>query len=145
MSAADEKARGNEEFKAGNYDKAITHFSKAIALEPNHVLYSNRSACYCGLRKYPDALKDAERCIEMKGDWGKARAARPPSRPAVWPPDRLLRWPARPPGSLRPPDALRRAAALRSALPGQPCSPLCRGACAGLRAKGRGAPRDGQV
>lgn len=62
---------GNEQFKAGNYDQAIVHFSKAIEIEPTHVLYSNRSACYCGLKKYQDALDDAEKCIGMKGDWGK--------------------------------------------------------------------------
>lgn len=53
-----EKALGNEQFKGGNYAKAIEHFSKAINLEANHVLYSNRSACYCGLRQYQEALDD---------------------------------------------------------------------------------------
>jgi len=66
-----EKALGNEQFKVGNYDQAIVHFSKAIDLGATHVLYSNRSACYCGLRKYDEALADATKCIEMKGDWGK--------------------------------------------------------------------------
>jgi len=66
-----EKALGNEQFKLGNYDQAIVHFTKAVEIEPNHVLYSNRSACYCGLRKYQEALDDAEKCIAMKGDWGK--------------------------------------------------------------------------
>jgi len=66
-----EKALGNEQFKAGNYPKAIEHFTKAIALEPNNVLYSNRSACYCGLKQYQEALDDAQKCIELKSDWGK--------------------------------------------------------------------------
>jgi hypothetical protein len=46
-----EKALGNEKFKVGDYPGAIEHFSKAISLEASHVLYSNRSACYCALRK----------------------------------------------------------------------------------------------
>jgi len=46
-----EKALGNEKFKAGDYLGAITHFTNALEIEPNNVLYSNRSACYCGLRK----------------------------------------------------------------------------------------------
>jgi len=66
-----EKELGNNEFKVGNYEKAIVHFSKAIELGATHVLYSNRSACHCGLRNYDDALADATKCIEMKGDWGK--------------------------------------------------------------------------
>ena len=66
-----EKALGNEQFKQGNYEQAIVHFSKAIDLGATHVLYSNRSACYCGLRKYQEALSDAEKCIEMSPSWGK--------------------------------------------------------------------------
>jgi tetratricopeptide (TPR) repeat protein len=66
-----EKELGNTQFKAGNYDQAIVHFTRAIEMSPTHVLFSNRSACYCGLRKYDDALADSSKCIEMKGDWGK--------------------------------------------------------------------------
>lgn len=68
-----EKAAGNKEFQAGNFSKAIEHFTKAIDLgfKDAHVLYSNRSACYCGLRKYDDALADASKCIDTKPDWGK--------------------------------------------------------------------------
>ena len=64
--AAAEKELGNAQFKVGNYEQAIVHFSKAIALEPNNVLYSNRSACYCGLKKYDEALQDSELCINSK-------------------------------------------------------------------------------
>ena len=66
-----EKATGNEFFKAGNYEQAIVHFTNAINIEPTHVLYSNRSACYCGLKKYDDALTDAEACIAKNASWGK--------------------------------------------------------------------------
>jgi len=66
-----EKEKGNAAFKVGDYTTAITHFSKAIDLGATHVLYSNRSACYCGLQKYDEALADATKCIEMNGSWGK--------------------------------------------------------------------------
>lgn len=66
-----EKATGNEFFKAGNYEQAIVHFTNAIDIEPTHVLYSNRSACYCGLKKYDEALADAEACIAKNAGWGK--------------------------------------------------------------------------
>ena len=56
-----EKAKGNTAFSAGDYTTAITHFTNAIGLGPTHVLYSNRSACYCGLRKYQEALDDVRR------------------------------------------------------------------------------------
>lgn len=66
-----EKATGNEFFKAGNFEQAIVHFTNAINIEPTHVLYSNRSACYCGLKKYDEALADAEACIAKNAGWGK--------------------------------------------------------------------------
>ena len=56
--ADEEKAKGNAEFSAGNYMKAIEHFTSAIKLGATHVLFSNRSACYCGLKEYQKALDD---------------------------------------------------------------------------------------
>jgi hypothetical protein len=51
MSAEELKAKGNAAFTAKNYDEAIDCFSQGIAIDPNnHVLYSNRSACYAGLQ-----------------------------------------------------------------------------------------------
>ena len=37
-----EKEIGNNQFKAGNYLQAITHFTNAINIAPTHVLFSNR-------------------------------------------------------------------------------------------------------
>merc|ERR1712196_377178 len=45
--------------------------SAAIDVEPSHVLFSNRSACYCGLHRYNEARSDAQVCIRMKRGWGK--------------------------------------------------------------------------
>ena len=68
--AAEWKERGNQEFSAGNYEKAIEYFTNAISADPtDHVFYSNRSACYSSLKNYESALKDAEKCIELKPDW----------------------------------------------------------------------------
>lgn len=72
MSAEECKAKGNEAFKAQKFDEAIEHFTNAINADPsNHVLYSNRSASYASLHKYGEALKDAEKCIELSSAWGK--------------------------------------------------------------------------
>ena len=74
MTTADEyKAQGNDAFRAQDFEKAIDLFSKAIEVSenPNHVLYSNRSACYTSLHKYDDALKDAEKCVEINPTWAK--------------------------------------------------------------------------
>ena len=68
----EQKALGNAEFKAGNYEKAIGFFTKAIELEANHVLYSNRSAAHAKLGRWREALDDGKRAVSLAPNWGKA-------------------------------------------------------------------------
>ncbi|XP_071536017.1 stress-induced-phosphoprotein 1 [Panulirus ornatus] len=66
------KDRGNACLEAGNLKEAVSHYSKAIEIDPeNHVLYSNRSAAYAKLGQYRDALNDAEKVLLFKPDWAK--------------------------------------------------------------------------
>lgn len=66
------KAKGNAAFSKKDYKTAIDYFTQAIGLdETNHILYSNRSACYASEKDYADALKDATKCTELKPDWAK--------------------------------------------------------------------------
>ncbi|KAH0613497.1 uncharacterized protein H6S33_005383 [Morchella sextelata] len=66
------KAEGNAAFAAKDFDKAISLFTQAIEVDPsNHVLYSNRSACYASLKDFAGALQDATKCTELKPDWAK--------------------------------------------------------------------------
>mmetsp|Transcript_13785 Transcript_13785/g.20483 ORF Transcript_13785/g.20483 Transcript_13785/m.20483 type:complete len:565 (+) Transcript_13785:81-1775(+) len=73
MSEAEEfKAKGNAAQQAGKFDEAIAFYSKAIELDgSNHVYYSNRSAAYLSKSDAENALKDAEKCIQVKPDWPK--------------------------------------------------------------------------
>ncbi|ETV95660.1 hypothetical protein H310_11079 [Aphanomyces invadans] len=77
MSAEAEqwKAKGNAALSAKNNAEAIECYTKAIALDAsNHVYFSNRSAAYLSDGNAELALKDAESCIAVKGDWGKGYA-----------------------------------------------------------------------
>lgn len=77
MDAESIRLQGNQEFSAGKYVEAINSFSKAIQLTPeNHVLFSNRSACYTALGKFADGLSDADRCITLKPDWPRGYSRR---------------------------------------------------------------------
>ena len=81
MSAAETaetaKAAGNAAFKLGQFDSAIEHFTAAIEADPtNHVLYSNRSGAYAAKGSFTEALLDANKCIELKGDWPKGHSRR---------------------------------------------------------------------
>jgi len=74
------KNLGNAAIKEGKYADAVQWFTKGISLvkpgEPAHVLYSNRSAAYASLGNYADALKDAEKAIELKPDWPRGYSRR---------------------------------------------------------------------
>ena len=71
-AAQEAKALGNKEFVAGQFDAAAKHFTAAIENDPtDHVFFSNRSACYASVGKLNAAIEDAEKCVELKPDWGK--------------------------------------------------------------------------
>eukprot|EP01080_Neovahlkampfia_damariscottae_P000567 gene567-8077_t len=71
-STEENKQKGNEAFKQKNFVLAIDYYTKAIELDPNnHVLYSNRSASFFGLKKYSESIQDAKKCIELKRDFVK--------------------------------------------------------------------------
>lgn len=70
--ALEAKELGNEAFKNKDYLTAYGHFSTAIALDPEEpVFYSNRSGAAVFLGKYEEAIKDAEKCIDLNPEWVK--------------------------------------------------------------------------
>mmetsp|Transcript_12576 Transcript_12576/g.22403 ORF Transcript_12576/g.22403 Transcript_12576/m.22403 type:complete len:587 (+) Transcript_12576:159-1919(+) len=68
------KVKGNEALAAKDFDRAIEWYTQAINLHEGHVYYSNRSAAYLSKGYADSALKDAEKCIELKSDWPKGYA-----------------------------------------------------------------------
>eukprot|EP01064_Diplonema_japonicum_P020498 TRINITY_DN299_c0_g1_i1.p1 TRINITY_DN299_c0_g1~~TRINITY_DN299_c0_g1_i1.p1 ORF type:complete len:186 (+),score=49.47 TRINITY_DN299_c0_g1_i1:48-605(+) len=66
------KEEGNQAFKAEDFKLALRHYTLAVNLVPNsHVFRSNRSAAYCGLGQYKEALDDAQKTIELNPSWAK--------------------------------------------------------------------------
>ncbi|KTW26783.1 hypothetical protein T552_02784 [Pneumocystis carinii B80] len=66
------REKANALFSKKEYNEAIKLYTEAIVIEPkNHLLYSNRSACYASLKDFDKALEDAVKCIEIKPEWAK--------------------------------------------------------------------------
>jgi len=80
QTSEEAKNLGNAALKEGKPQVAIEWFTRAIGLvnpgEPAHVLYSNRSAAQASCGNYAEALKDAEKAIELKPDWPRGYSRR---------------------------------------------------------------------
>lgn len=64
--AEEEKTKGNEEYKKKNFDKAISHYEKAIELDPNEpVYYNNLAAVYVEKKEYDKAIECCNKAEEI--------------------------------------------------------------------------------
>jgi tetratricopeptide (TPR) repeat protein len=62
----EKKEQGNAKFVNNEYQAALELYSQGLILDPtNHVMHSNRSACYAGMLNWPGAAAEGKRCIEL--------------------------------------------------------------------------------
>jgi len=73
VKSDEHKEAGNELFKAGDYPKAIKEFEEGLRRNPeNKGIYSNRCLAYIKLMEPVQALKDAEKCLQLDPNFVKA-------------------------------------------------------------------------
>lgn len=71
--AEEEREKGNALFKEGKFPDAIKCYTESIRRKPDDPrVWSNRAACYTKLTALPEALKDAEKAIEIDPTFVKA-------------------------------------------------------------------------
>jgi len=71
------KEKGNAEFKAGNYEKAIENYTYATEMDPkNHIYFTNRSMCYASMKKWEKSLRDADKSVALNSNWEKGHYRR---------------------------------------------------------------------
>ncbi len=69
------RCEGNDALELGQPERAVLCYTKAITAAPGDAtLWSNRSAAFLALRRYHQALHDAERAAAIEPSWAKARA-----------------------------------------------------------------------
>lgn len=68
-----EKQKGNEFFKKGDFGNAVKYYTEAIKRNPSDSkIYSNRAACYTKLMSFDLALADCESSIKIDPTFVKA-------------------------------------------------------------------------
>mmetsp|Transcript_9846 Transcript_9846/g.27656 ORF Transcript_9846/g.27656 Transcript_9846/m.27656 type:complete len:469 (+) Transcript_9846:58-1464(+) len=65
--AASLKEEGNEHFRNGRMDEAVSSYTKAIVLYKEPAYFLNRAAAYTHLKRFDQALEDARIAVEWKG------------------------------------------------------------------------------
>ncbi len=67
------KARGNAALQSQGFLEALNCYTEALLLDDHHTLYSNRSAVNMQLKRYGEALADANSCMRLAPQWSVDR------------------------------------------------------------------------
>ena len=69
--------RGNAHADKGQYDQAISEYTKALKIKPRYAeAYYNRGYAYASKGKYDDAIRDFNKALEINPNYGKAHHLR---------------------------------------------------------------------
>ncbi|XP_074056722.1 sperm-associated antigen 1 isoform X2 [Macrotis lagotis] len=64
--ATHEKEKGNEAFSSGDYEEAVTYYTRSISVSPTVAAYNNRAQAEIKLKNWNNALQDCEKVLELE-------------------------------------------------------------------------------
>ncbi|GAB1601183.1 sperm-associated antigen 1-like [Argonauta hians] len=67
-----EKDKGNEAFRIGDYNEAVTYYNRSLSIKALDVVYNNRALVYLKLSRWADAISDCNHVLKNDGDNIKA-------------------------------------------------------------------------
>lgn len=66
IKSEEHRELGNQRFEKGEYKEAIIEYNEGLKRDPNNLkIFSNRCFAYIKVLDLANALKDADKCIEM--------------------------------------------------------------------------------
>lgn len=65
------RREGNAAYRAGRHSEAVDAYTRALALGDDPLLLSNRAAALTAAGRLEEALRDAQRCCELRPGWHK--------------------------------------------------------------------------
>ncbi|XP_044754075.1 sperm-associated antigen 1 [Coccinella septempunctata] len=80
LEAKEEREKGNEYFRAGDYNSALIHYSASVDCIPTTEALNNRAMTYLKLERYESAIKDCDSAlcldpVNLKANWRKSMAS----------------------------------------------------------------------
>eukprot|EP00063_Salmo_salar_P066376 XP_014041211.1 PREDICTED: sperm-associated antigen 1-like [Salmo salar] len=72
LVASREKDKGNEAFKANDYEEAVLYYTRSLSVLPTVAGYNNRAQSEIKLQHWHNALNDCQKVLEMEPDNMKA-------------------------------------------------------------------------
>ncbi|CAL8286939.1 unnamed protein product [Merluccius merluccius] len=61
-----EKDKGNEAFRAKDYEEAVAYYSRSLSIVPTVAVYNNRAQAEIKLQQWHRALQDCQRVLELE-------------------------------------------------------------------------------
>ncbi|KAM9724544.1 sperm-associated antigen 1 [Menidia menidia] len=66
LLAQREKDKGNEAFRANDYEEAIAYYSRSLCISPSVAAFNNRAQAEIKLKHWHNAMSDCERVLELE-------------------------------------------------------------------------------